>query len=71
MNKLALTLKEKGLNVAKAARLLGLPYITVRQHVIGTRGISAKCAKRYHNILGISYADIFDQQNEETDKDTQ
>lgn len=50
---LAHILRERTLSIADASRASGIPYVTIAQHVRGTRGISAALAIRYERLLGI------------------
>lgn len=44
---------EKGLTPASASRISGIPYVTILQHIKGTRGISPELAKQYEKFFGI------------------
>lgn len=46
-------LRKRGLRIADASRMSGIPYVTIAQHVRGTRGISAVQAIKYELLLGI------------------
>lgn len=45
--------REKGLTPSNASRISGIPYVTILQHVKGTRGISPTLAQQYEKFLGI------------------
>lgn len=45
--------QERGLTAASASRISGIPYVTILQHIKGTRGISPELAKQYEKFFGI------------------
>ena len=55
-NAFAAELTRLGLSTADAARLSGISYWTIYQHVRGWRGVSAEAALRYERRLGIPRA---------------
>lgn len=51
-------LRKRGLRIADASRVSGIPYVTIAQHVRGTRGISAVQAIKYERLLGIPRSEL-------------
>lgn len=51
-------LRKRGLRIADASRVSGIPYVTIAQHVRGTRGISAVQAIKYELLLGIPRSEL-------------
>lgn len=51
-------LRKRGLRIADASRMSGIPYVTIAQHVRGTRGISAVQAIKYELLLGIPRSEL-------------
>lgn len=51
-------LRKRGLRIADASRMSGIPYVTIAQHVRGTRGISAVQATKYELLLGIPRSEL-------------
>lgn len=51
-------LRKRGLRIADASRMSGIPYVTIAQHVRGTRGISAVQAIKYELLLGIPLSEL-------------
>ena len=49
---------ERGLTAASASRISGIPYVTILQHIKGTRGVSPELAKQYEKLLGIPKSKI-------------
>ena len=50
---LQIFLDKHGLTVADVVRMTRLPYMTVRQHALGDRHVSAESALRYERLLGV------------------
>ena len=48
----------QGLTAAKASQISGIPYITILQHLKGTRGISPQLAQQYQKKLGIPLSSL-------------
>ena len=53
MNTLREIVSRSGLNLRAFCREYGLPYNTLRQHVLGLRAVSPEMAMRYEGRLGI------------------
>ena len=51
-------LRKRGLSIADASRASGIPYVTIAQHVRGSRGISAALAIKYERQLGIPRSEL-------------
>lgn len=48
----------RGWAVAEVYRKYGIPHMTLRQHIKGTRSISAEQALKYERILGIPRSEL-------------